>query len=238
MPQREALGDGRLADARFADEHRVVLRAAGEDLHDAADLLVAADHRVELPLLGTGHQVDAVLLQGLELAFRVLVGHPGRAADALQGLKDRLLVDRVELERLLSGRLLFGEGQQQVLGGDELVAHRLGRLLGGLKHAAQVSGKLRRVPGGRLHQPLQFRINDLRKLIAVGPDLLQEGPDHTVRLVQKRREQVQRIDLRIPRPGRKFMRPLHGLLGLDRQFVESEWHGGGLVSGEVVVGSG
>ena len=44
----EALDDRRLADAGLADQHRVVLRAAGEDLDDAADLVVAADHRVEL----------------------------------------------------------------------------------------------------------------------------------------------------------------------------------------------
>ena len=44
----EALGDGGLAHARLADEHRVVLGAAAEHLDDAPDLLVAADDRVEL----------------------------------------------------------------------------------------------------------------------------------------------------------------------------------------------
>ena len=44
----EPLDDGRLADARLADQHRVVLRPTGQDLDDAADLLVAADDRVEL----------------------------------------------------------------------------------------------------------------------------------------------------------------------------------------------
>ena len=44
----EALDDGGLADARLADEHRVVLRAAREDLHDPLDLGLATDDRVEL----------------------------------------------------------------------------------------------------------------------------------------------------------------------------------------------
>ena len=35
---RETLDDGGLADARLADEHRVVLGAARQDLHDALDL--------------------------------------------------------------------------------------------------------------------------------------------------------------------------------------------------------
>ena len=46
---REPLDDRGLADAGVADQHRVVLRAAGKHLDHAADLLVAADHRVELP---------------------------------------------------------------------------------------------------------------------------------------------------------------------------------------------
>jgi hypothetical protein len=40
--------DGGLAHARLADQHRVVLGAALQDLDGAADLVVAADHRVEL----------------------------------------------------------------------------------------------------------------------------------------------------------------------------------------------
>ena len=46
----EPFDDRRLADAGLADEHRVVLGAARQHLDDAADLLVAADHRIELAL--------------------------------------------------------------------------------------------------------------------------------------------------------------------------------------------
>ena len=46
--QREALDDGRLADARFAGEDRVVLPAARQDVDHLADLEVAADDRVDL----------------------------------------------------------------------------------------------------------------------------------------------------------------------------------------------
>jgi hypothetical protein len=45
---REAFDDGGLADAGLADEHRIVLGAAAEDLDDALDLEVAADQRIEL----------------------------------------------------------------------------------------------------------------------------------------------------------------------------------------------
>ena len=62
----QSLDDGGLADARFADEHRVVLGAPRQHLHDAADLVVAADDRVELVVAGGLRQVAAVLLQRLE----------------------------------------------------------------------------------------------------------------------------------------------------------------------------
>src|SRR5262245_4603650 len=47
---RESLDDGGLADARLADQHRVVLRAAREHLDRPANLVVAAYDRVELAL--------------------------------------------------------------------------------------------------------------------------------------------------------------------------------------------
>ncbi len=45
--QRQAFGDGGLAHARFADQNRIVLGAAGQHLDGAADFLVAPDHRIE-----------------------------------------------------------------------------------------------------------------------------------------------------------------------------------------------
>ena len=67
---REALDDGGLADAGLADEHGVVLGAAGQHLADAADLAVAPDDRVELALAGAVGEVDPELLEG---AARILL---------------------------------------------------------------------------------------------------------------------------------------------------------------------
>ncbi len=68
----EALDDGRLADARLADQDRVVLGPARQDLDDPADLVVAADDRVELARAGLGGQVAAVLLERRVGALGVL----------------------------------------------------------------------------------------------------------------------------------------------------------------------
>ena len=86
---REPLDDGRLADAGLADEHRVVLRAAREHLDDAADLLVAADHRIELSLARRVGEVARVALQRLVLVLRRLVGDAMRAAHGLERLEQR-----------------------------------------------------------------------------------------------------------------------------------------------------
>ena len=67
---REALDDRRLADAGIADQHGVVLRPPREHLDHAADLLVAADDRVELAALGQRRQVAAELLERLVRALR------------------------------------------------------------------------------------------------------------------------------------------------------------------------
>ncbi len=69
-PLREPLDDRRLPHAGVADQHRVVLRAAREHLDHAPDLLVAADDRVELALLGELGQVAAELLERLVGALR------------------------------------------------------------------------------------------------------------------------------------------------------------------------
>ena len=76
---RETFRDGGLAHARLTDEHRVVLRAAAEHLHDAADFFIAPDHGVDLACLRAGGEIRAVLLKGLVLALGILVSDTLRA---------------------------------------------------------------------------------------------------------------------------------------------------------------
>jgi hypothetical protein len=59
----QALHDRGLAHAGLADEHRVGLPAAGEDLDDLLDLLVAADDRVDAALAGVFGEVVAELVE-------------------------------------------------------------------------------------------------------------------------------------------------------------------------------
>ena len=127
--ERQALGDGRLADAGLADQDGVVLGPPGKDLHGAPDLVVPADDRVDLAFARTLRQVDGEFLQGLVALLRG--GAVGRAA--LPQVVDRgvqaLRVHRARIERVLRLRLDDGERGQQPLDGHEAVAGLLRELL-------------------------------------------------------------------------------------------------------------
>ena len=85
--QRQAFGDGGLADARLADQQRVVLGAPRQDLDGAADFLVAADHRIELARAGHLGEVARVFLQRVI----ALLGGGRIGGAALADVVDRLV---------------------------------------------------------------------------------------------------------------------------------------------------
>ena len=111
----QALDDGGLADAGLADEDRVVLGAAGQDLHDPLDLALAADDRVELALPGQLGQVAPELVE--DRASRS--GPPGRGAGRHRRralLAARRLVAGQQLDDLLADPRQVGTQADQHLG--------------------------------------------------------------------------------------------------------------------------
>ena len=98
-PLGQALHDGGLAHARVADQDRVVLGLAGQDLDDPPDLGVPADDRVEPAAGRVGDQVAAVLLQRLVGALRHGRGDPLVAADLGQRLQEAVPGQAVLLEQ-------------------------------------------------------------------------------------------------------------------------------------------
>ncbi len=69
---REALDNGGFAHAGLADQHGIVLRAARENLHDAANFFIAADDGIEFAAARELREVAAVLFQGAISGFRIL----------------------------------------------------------------------------------------------------------------------------------------------------------------------
>src|SRR5580704_14172678 len=111
-----------------------------------------------------------------------------------------------------------------MLDGNEVVLHRIGFAMRGVEDLHQTAGRLRRSPATRTRQVTQFGLYDSIKLLAVGADLLHDRREDAFLLRDQRGKQVQRLDLRISAVGSELLGSLHGLLGFDREFVESYGH--------------
>ncbi len=80
---RQAFHDCSFADARIADQHRIIFRPAREHLHDAPDFVVASDYRINLSAPRQLGQVAPIFFQCLIFSFRILIGHALRTAHLL-----------------------------------------------------------------------------------------------------------------------------------------------------------
>ena len=211
-PLGEALDDGGLADAGLADQHRVVLGTPRQHLDHPADLGVAADHRVELAVLGRPGEVDGVLLQALVRRLRLRAGHPAVAAERGEPLAQPVRREPGVGEQRPRGRLDGGQADQQVLGRDVVVLHRRGQVERPREHAGQRRRGRRLLDGGAagLRQRLERALGPGGERRGVGAGLADQLARRTVGVAQQRREQVDRLGLGVARGRRRE------LGGLDR----------------------
>ena len=222
-PPRQAFHDGGLADARLADEHGVVLRAAGEHLHDAPDLLVPADDRVELLLAGELGEVPAVVLQGLVARLGVLVGDALVAADRAQ-----------RFQRRVAGHARAPCRRSPASPPDSSMASSRCSVLvnSSFRPSASCSALLRTLEsrGAMVSwaaSPWTFGFLDraCRTAPASSPgvraDALQQRRDDAVLLLQQGEEEVLDVEGGVIVRVRKGVRFLQGFLRLQSQFVVS-----------------
>src|SRR3954465_8835822 len=108
----DPLDDRRLPHAGLADEHRVVLPPAGEDLDGLLDLLLPTDDRVDLPVAGHLGEIAAELVQ--RGGVRRRLARAGRTAAATHGsLLERLGRHVQPAQDLAAGRLgIQRQGEQ------------------------------------------------------------------------------------------------------------------------------
>ena len=137
---RQALHDGGLAHARLADEHRVVLGAALQHLHGAANLLVAADDRIELSFLSPRREIDGVLGQRLAGVFGAGVAHGFAVAGGIHGLAEAPGVETGGAQGVLRRAAGLAHRRQRQFRGNEAVAPLLPRPI----RQIQDAGELRR----------------------------------------------------------------------------------------------
>ena len=222
----EALDDGGLADAGLADEDGVVFGAAGEDLDDAADLFVAADDGVELALAREVGEVFGVLLEGLELGLGVLVGDALRAAHGGESLEDGVVGCADGGEGVAGGvGFGFGEGEEEVLGGDEVVLEGVGLLGGAVEDLLQGGGHGGLgVGAGDLGELGDGGVGAGEKLLHADARALEDGQDDALAVFEQGGEQVHGQDFGVAVFGGEGRGGLDGLLRLDGEFFPLEWH--------------
>ena len=127
---RQALDHGGLADPGLTDEHRVVLGAPREHLHDPLDFLLPADDRIELALPSALRQIPTELVQHQRGRRGPLAAATGLgrllalvAGQELQHLLPHPVEVRTELDQHLGGDALAfaDQAEQDVLGADVVV---------------------------------------------------------------------------------------------------------------------
>ena len=212
----QALDDGRLADARLADEDRVVLGAPRQHLHDAFDLFRAADDRVELAVAGELGEVAAELVE--DRRARRAVARAGTLARA-----DRLLalVARHQLDHLLAhaaevraeadehggghALTLTHEAEEHVLGADVAVAQlqrlaegELEDLLGPRRERRRTTRRGTRHADGLFHLLAHGLEGDPERLECLG--------GNSFALVDQSQEDVLGADEAVVQQARLFLR--------------------------------
>ena len=218
-PLREALDDRGLADAGLADQDRVVLGPAREDLHDPPDLVVAADDRVELAGARLGGEVAAVLLERLVGALGVGRRHALPAADRLERGEDLLLAGAVALEQLLALAPDLGDAEEQVLGRGVLVAQPARLFLGALDHPlrARVERQRAALDPGALGEDRGELAAERRQVHAQAAERL---GGHAVIGLDERGQDVLGVEHGALEPLRELLGGDDGLLGLLGEAVE------------------
>ena len=237
-PLGQPLDHGGLADAGLADQHRVVLRAAREDLHDPLDLRLAPDAGVELAVGGELRQVAAELVEQLR-GLLALAGCRARAraaractlslaASAGAGQHaDHLVADLlgvgVEVEQDTGGDalVLAHQAEQDVLGADVVVAEAQRLAQRQLEHLLGARRE-RDLPGGDLLAGADDP-HDLRAHALDGDvEALQHARGETLLLAQQAEEDVLGADVVVLERARLLLRENDHLPG---PFCKSLEHG-------------
>ncbi len=218
----QSFDDRRLADAGLADEHGVVLGAPLQDLDGAADLVVAADHRIELARPGALGQVDRVLLERLALAFGFGASDRRAAAYRVDRGLERLARKALLARQPAGLRLVVGQRQQEQFARDVGVAALARFLVRGQQQRVEFAADVDlAVPTLDLRQPRNGRIDRGGEPADVDARARQERTGAAVVLLEHGSQDMQRLDVRVLVGVGAALGLGEGFLELGRQFVDS-----------------
>ena len=220
---REALGDRRLADAGLADQHRVVLGPPREHLDDAPDLLVAADHRIDLALARGVGEIAPELRERLVLRLGIGIGDARAAAHGGERLEQRLAA---------------GAGARAAAWRRGPACRSRARAAGARSRRTRPSARWprrRRLPGcARWRAPAaparrrstfgsfssSCSTSPWRR-VDPDPELLEHGDGAALGLAEQRAQQVRGLDFGVAPGAGQGLGLAQGLLALDGELVEA-----------------
>jgi len=223
-PLRQTLDDRGLADARFPDQHRIVLGATLQNLDRPANLIVAADDWIEFALARTLGEIERVLAQSLALALgfgrldRLAAAHhldrgfEGRTRES--GLAHRLAA--------LAQAVFFHQGEQQHFRGDELVAPLARLLFSKVERLRQFAAHLHlSVAALDFCDPRDLRLECTAQRRQTRPSALKKRLSRPFTLLQHCQHHMRSFDVGVILRQTQALRIGKCLLKLSRQFVDS-----------------
>ncbi len=219
----QALDDGGFAHPRFTDQHRVIFGPPGENLNHSPNLIIAANHRVELALTGHIGKIKGVFFQGLIFALRIGVGNPLAAPHRHQSLQKNLAINPILDQGLSGGNVpVVKQGQNQVLLADIFILHLSRHLEGPVQQTLQRwrGINLAIATATDLGQTAKQDIDLGDKLFPTDPHFLQNRGNYPVSLRQQAFEQMLRLYFLVLQTHSQALSFLHRFLRFHRQLVE------------------
>ena len=210
--EREPFHDRSLAHARLADQHGIVLRPTGQHLDRAPDLLVAADHGIELAGAGGLGEVAGVFLQRVISVLGARRVRRAAFADVVDRGVQRLRRDAGIRQDLAGFRaLLHRQRHEKALDGDKRVARLLRDLFGVVEDARGRRRHVELARPGALHlwQLAEREFDLLQRLSGTAARLVDQAGAKAFLVVEQDFQNVFRRELLVAFAKRQRLRGLN-----------------------------
>ena len=191
----QPLGNRRLTDPGFTDEHWIILGPTLQDLNGAPYLIIAPDDRIQLAALGPLGQIDGVFFQSLAFLFRLGIIHLVAATHLLDGLLQLLFGQTASPQDITQLTSILETCQDEHFRGDELVLPLLGILVAQIQHPPQLGRELYiAVDTADFRQTIQLLGQTIAQCGDIRPGQGQQRTNGAPFLIQQGQHQVQGFD--------------------------------------------
>ena len=221
--ERQAFHNRGLADARFADQHRIILGAAGKYLNGAADFLITADHRVKLALARHFRDVARVFLQSIEAVFGVLAIDRAALADLRNGFFQLVRLCPRYAERAPGIAFTASECHQHAVLRHKGIASAIRLFLGIAKDTHDIGSEARlcgSAAAGHFRQAGDIGFNRVLGANRITPGSADQAACRALRIIQQRLQQMRGRHLLVEFANGNGLRRLQKTAGAVGKFFD------------------